>query len=221
LQKNVRRSAPFDLAFGKTFHEHLDMKKATLLSLAGFLFSCGLCLAETATYEIDPVHSAITFKVKHLGISTVPGQFKKFSGTFDFDPADLKKLKVNATIDTASIDTGNANRDEHLRGPEFIDVAKFPQMTFGSKEVSESARNRLRVAGDLTLHGVTKPVVLDTEFGGTVKDPSGSERVAFTASTTINRKDFGVSFNKLLDTGGAMVGDDVRIEIEIEGVKKK
>ena len=161
------------------------------------------------------------FKIKHLSISTVTGHFGKFSGSFDVDPAKLTSLKTAATIETSSIDTDEPKRDEHLRGADFFDAVKYPQMTFVSKEVKESGKNKLSIAGDLTLRGVTKPVVLEAEFGGAVKDPWGGERAAFTAATTINRKDFGMTFNKALDSGGLMLGEDVRIEIEIEGVKKK
>ncbi len=191
-----------------------------ILGVALLLFSLSL-ISHGAEYAIDPAHSKVMFKIKHLSISTVTGNFGKFSGTFDLDPSNPKSLKVNATIEVASINTDVGDRDKHLRSPEFFDADKYPQMTFVSKEVTESARNRVRIAGDLTLHGTTKPVVLDAEFGGAVKDPMGNERAAFTVSTTINRKDFGMTFDKTLDNGGLMVGDDVRIEIEVEGIKKK
>ena len=183
-----------------------------------FVFSLSIYAAE---YDIDPAHSSVSFKIKHLSISTVMGRFDKFSGTVDLDPNNLKAIKTSAAIETASVDTDDTKRDDHLRGPDFFDAAKFPQMTFVSKEAKENGKNKLAIAGDLTLHGVTRPVVLDAEFSGAVKDPWGGERAAFTASTTINRKDFGMTFNKTLDTGGLMVGDEVRIEIAIEAVKKK
>lgn len=174
-----------------------------------------------ADYEVDLAHSSATFKIKHLGISTVTGRFDKFSGTVSLDPADPKTLKTTATIDVASIDTDNDKRDEHLRKPDFFDAAKFPQITFVSNGVKETGKNKYAISGDLTLHGVTKPVVLDAEFGGALKDPWGGERVAFTASTVINRLDYGVGPEQKLETGGLMLGNEVRIEIEIEAIKKK
>lgn len=191
-------------------------------SFASVLVFISLAAASQATdYTIDEAHSSVTFKIKHLSISTVIGRFGKFSGTVSVDPANLSSLKTSATIEVASVDTSEPKRDEHLRSPEFFDATKYPQMTFVSKEVKVVSANRLTIAGDLTLHGVTKPVVLDTEFDGTIKDPWGSQRVAFIASTTINRKDFGMTFNKTLDSGGLMLGEEVRIDIAIEAMTKK
>ena len=185
------------------------------------LLSCAFIIlatsAQAVEYDIDPAHSNVTFKIKHLSISTVSGRFDKFSGTFDADPANLKALKATADIDVSSIDTAEPKRDAHLRTPDFFDTAKFPQMTFVTKEVKDNGGNKLSIVGDLTLHGVTKPVTLDAEFGGIAKDPSGTERAAITASTVINRKDFGISVN----TGGVMLGEEVRVELSIEGIKKK
>jgi len=177
--------------------------------------------ADAAEYDLDLAHSSVTFKIKHLGISTVTGRFDKFTGTLEVDPVNLKSLKTTATIDVSSVDTDNDKRDEHLRQPDFFDAAKYPQMKFVTKEVKESGKNKLAIAGDLTLRGVTKPVVLDAEFTGALKDPWGGERAAFTATTTIKRLDFGVGPDQKLETGGLMVGNEVRIEIEIEAIKKK
>ena len=187
---------------------------------ASFLLAASLAAA-AADYTIDTDHSSVTFKIKHLAVSTVTGRFGKFSGTVDLDPANLKSLKTTAAIEIASVNTDNEKRDEHLRGPDFLDAAKFPQMTFLSKEVKDNGNGKLSIVGDLTLHGVTKPVTLDVQYSGAAKSPMGGEVVGLTASTTINRQDFGINFDKKLDSGGLMIGNEVRIEIEIEAAQKK
>ena len=176
---------------------------------------------EPAEYVIDPDHSKVMFKVKHLGISSVTGRFEKFSGTIDFDPQDLRALKATATMETASINTDVVKRDDHLRSADFFDVKKFPYLSFVGREVREVQKDRFKIAGDLTIRGVTRPVVLDAEFGGVAKDPWGNSRAAFTAMTVIDRKDFGLTWNKLLESGGLLVGEDVRILLEIECIQKK
>jgi len=171
-----------------------------------------------ATYEIDPVHSELSFRVRHL-IGRVSGTFNEWSGTLQLDPANLQGGKVEVTVKTASINTLNADRDAHLRTPDFFAADSFPTMTFRSNRV-EANGDRLKIHGDLTLRGVTKPVVLDGRYLGRLeKDPWGAERVAFLATTSINRQDFGVSFNQALETM-TMIGDKVDIEIAIEAVKK-
>jgi polyisoprenoid-binding protein YceI len=173
-----------------------------------------------AEYDIDATHSGVYFKIKHMGISTVTGRFDTFSGAFDVDEKNLETLKASATIETASVDTDDEKRDAHLKTADFFNAEKFPQMIFVSKQVKLGGKDELSMTGDLTLLGVTKPVVLKTEFGGAIKDPWGKERAAFTARGKINRKDFGMTWNKALDTGGLVVGDEVEIIIEIEGIKK-
>jgi polyisoprenoid-binding protein YceI len=171
-----------------------------------------------ATYQIDPVHSELTFRVRHL-IGRVAGTFNEWSGTLQLDPNDLQGGKVDVTVQTASINTLNGDRDAHLRTPDFFAVDSFPTMTFRSNRVEVNG-DRLKVHGDLTLRGITKPVVLDGRYLGRLeKDPWGAERVAFLATTTINRQDFGVSFNQALETM-TMIGDQVEIEIAIEAVKQ-
>jgi len=197
------------------------MYRSIQLMVICLLVSGSLSAVQAADYTIDPAHSSVSFKIKHLSISTVIGHFGKFSGTVNVDPANLTTLKTSATIEVASVDTSEPKRDEHLRSADFFDATKYPQMTFVSKEVKVISGNKLSITGDLTLHGVTKPVVLDTVFDGAIKDPWGSQRVAFTAATTINRKDFGITFNKTLDSGGLMLGEEVRIEIAIEAMTKK
>lgn len=177
--------------------------------------------AFSAAYDIDASHSSVMFKVKHLAISTVTGRFDKFSGTFHYDPKDTGAWKVEAKIEAASINTGIDKRDDHLRSADFFAVDTHAELAFVSKEVMDIQDDRFKVSGDLTLHGVTKSVVLNVEVGGTVKDPWGNERAAFTAETKINRKDFGLTWSKALETGGLVVGEDVKIILEIEGIQKK
>ncbi len=178
------------------------------------ILTAGVAVADH--YEIDNAHTKILFKVKHLGISTVTGQFKDFSGFFDVDPDNLSTLKASATIDTASIDTENSDRDNHLRSPDFFDAAKHPEIKFVSTKAKKLSGGELELHGDLTIRGVTKSVVLKGEFGGAI-NAMGKPRAAFTASGKINRKDFGLTWNRALDTGGLVVGEEVTIVLEVEG----
>jgi polyisoprenoid-binding protein YceI len=174
-----------------------------------------------ATYEIDAAHSSVQFSVRHLMISNVRGEFTKLSGTVTGDQANPTATTVEATIEAASIDTRNQKRDDHLRNPDFLDVAKFPTITFKSTKV-EKAGDGWKLTGDLTLHGVTKPVTLDvTDVTPPMKDPWGNNRIGAHATGKLNRQDFGISFNKALDGGGVMVGDEVTITIDVEVVEKK
>ena len=167
--------------------------------------------AETQSWNIDGAHSSAQFSVRHMGISTVRGAFTKMSGTVQYDPADLAKTVIDATIEAASVDTRVEMRDNDLRSPHFFDASKYPTLTFKSKKVAEAGPGKLKVTGDLTIHGVTKEVTLDVEGpSAPVKDPRGNLRVGASASTTINRKDFGV------DGAAAVVGDDVPITIDME-----
>jgi polyisoprenoid-binding protein YceI len=191
------------------------MKKFLALTLATLLSST--CWA--ADYQIDPTHSSVTFKVKHLAISSVPGRFGELSGTFSFDPAKIEASRAQATLSVSSINTMDAKRDDHLKGPDFFDASKYPSITFKTNKVDKVGDAAFKAHGDLTIHGVTKPVTLDVTYGGSAKDPWGKERAAFEARTVINRKDFGLTWNKTIETGGLVVGDDVHITLEIEGVK--
>ena len=195
---------------------HLHKSLVALIT-STFLFSSS---AFAATYEIDPEHSSVEFKVRHLAISSVGGRFLEFAGTFNYDSSNLAASKTETAIKVATIDTRQKKRDDHLRSPDFLDAAKFPEIKFVSKEVQDATAGGFKLVGDLSIRGVTKPVTLDVEVGGTTKDMYGKERAAFTASTKINRKDFGVSWSKLLDNGALVVGDEVTITIEIEGIKK-
>jgi polyisoprenoid-binding protein YceI len=174
-----------------------------------------------ATWELDPAHSTIGFAIRHMMISSVRGQFRTFTGKATGDPKTPDKAQIEATIDVASIDTANAKRDEHLKTAEFFDVAKFPTMTFKSKSIVPAGPGKAKVTGDLTLHGVTKEVVLEVE-GPTdvIKDPMGNTRAGAHATTKINRKDFGIVYDKTIDGGGLMVGNEVEITIDVEAVQK-
>jgi polyisoprenoid-binding protein YceI len=168
-------------------------------------------------WDFDHAHSSVDFTVRHLLVSRVRGTFKKWSGTLELDEQDISRSRVQVEIDVASVDTHEPQRDAHLRSSDFFDVEKHPRMVFVSKRVEEKGKDRLSVTGDLTMHGTTREVVLDVERGGVVaKDPWGKRRSGFTATATINRKDFGVSFNQMLDQGGLALGEDVAISIEIE-----
>jgi len=178
--------------------------------------------AATSGWDIDPHHSSAQFAVKHLMISTVRGQFHGVTGTVNWDDQDITKSTVDVTIDTTTVDTQEPNRDKDLKSENFFDVAKYPTMTFKSKKIEQAGAGKLKVTGDLTIHGVAKEVVLDVE-GPTppIKDPWGNTRVAFNATTTVNRQDFGVKWNKTMDGGGVVVSDNVNVTIDAEMVKKK
>jgi polyisoprenoid-binding protein YceI len=189
----------------------------TAFVFAAFLVVPALAQAAPVHYDIDSGHSAVQFKVRHL-VSHVPGSFKKFKGTFDYDPADPKSAKAEIEIEASSIDTGNAKRDEHLRGPDFFDVKKFPQVKFVSTELKDVSDGKAKLAGTLTMHGVTKPVILELEIGGEATDPWGGKRAGFTGTTKVDRKEYGLTWNKALEAGKFLVGDDVTIDISVEGV---
>ncbi|MSN26578.1 MAG: protein yceI precursor [Geobacter sp.] len=177
--------------------------------------------AAAATYRLDPVHSSIEFKVKHLMITNVKGIFENFDGTVFIDEKDITKSKIEVSIETNSINTNIAKRDDHLRSQEFFDAAKFPTMTFVSTQIKRSGNNKLKVIGDLTIKGVTRAVVLNVE-GPTddIKTQQGEIKRGASALAKINRQDFGISWSKKLDGGGLVVADDVFISIDTELVKQ-
>jgi polyisoprenoid-binding protein YceI len=176
--------------------------------------------AHSATYKMDPAHSSVGFSVKHMVVSKTKGHFSKFEGAFNFDEKKNEVSKVDVKIDPASVDTADRKRDDHLNSPDFFDVKKYPEMKFKSdKPVVVKSGQTVPVTGDLAMHGVTKPVTLDLTYGGTVTDPMGKVRVGFTLAGKINRKDWGLAWNKNLDKGGVAVGDEVNIEIEGEAIK--
>lgn len=194
-------------------------------TIATFIAAAALtipALASASTWNIDPDHSNVGFKVRHLMVSNVKGSFEKHSGTVEINEKDITKSRVSVTIDTASVNTNVVKRDEHLRSADFFDAAKYPTMTFVSKKVAKAGKGKLKVTGDLTLHGVTKQVVLNVEGPAKEsKDPWGNIRSGAQASTKINRKDFGLVYNAALETGGVAVGEEVDINLEIELIKAK
>ena len=175
-----------------------------------------------AEWQVDSAHAAAQFAVKHMMISTVRGEFKGVTGTVNWDAQDITKSTVNVTIDATTVNTGEPKGDGHLKSPDFFDVAKFPTMTFKSTKIETAGDGKLKVTGDLTIHGVTKSVILDVD-GPTqaIKDPYGNERVALSGTTKINRQDFGVKWNSPMEGGGVVVGDEVNITIDAELVKAR
>jgi len=178
-------------------------------------------LVRAATWDLDPAHTSVQFSVRHLMVSTVRGAFGKVAGTVAVDEQDLTRSKIQATIDAASIDTRIEKRDAHLKSPDFLDVAKYPTISFVSKKIERVAPDHFKVTGDLTLHGVTREATLDVE-GPTpeMNDPWGKTRAGAQATTTINRKDFGLTWNQALEAGGVAVGDEVKITIDVEATKQ-
>lgn len=174
----------------------------------------------TTTWNIDPVHTTVEFKVRHMMITNVKGQFTGVTGVLTLDEQDVTESHVEASIDAASINTREADRDNHLKSADFLDVEKFPTLTFSSSRVIRKGDGELEVDGDLTIHGVTRKVVFAVE-GPTApgKDPWGNIRIGWTATTKIKRGDFGLTWNAALETGGILVGDDVTITFDVEAVK--
>ena len=177
-------------------------------------------LTGARTFNVDKSHSEVTFQVRHL-LTKVRGQFDAFQGTVRMDPQHPETGTVEFTIDAKSIDTDAPKRDEHLRSPDFFDVANNPQITFESKKVVPLAAGRFAVAGTLTMRGVAREVTLPVEALGTTKDPWGNVRAGFATALTLNRKDYGINWNKALDEGGYVLGDDVEIDIQLEAVQQK
>ena len=173
----------------------------------------------TGTYDLDTTHSTIGFTVRHAMVTKVRGSFNDFQATLTVNQENPADSKVEATVETGSVDTRNADRDAHLRNEDFFDTDKYPQMTFTSTSFDVDASGNGTVTGDLTIKGTTKPVTLDVETFGTEVDPYGNTRVGFEARTTINRKDFGIDFEALLNSGGALVGEKIAIEIDGSGIK--
>jgi polyisoprenoid-binding protein YceI len=172
------------------------------------------------TWSIDPAHSHVEFAVKHLMISTVKGRFGVVNGTVRTDESDPAKGQVEVEIDAASIDTREAQRDTHLKSADFFDVEKFPRLTFKSTRIAGVDGDSFKLTGDLTIHGVTRPVTLDVTSEGRGKDPWGGERAGFSATGKIKRSEFGLTWNQVLETGGFVVGDDIKISLDVELVKK-
>jgi len=177
-------------------------------------------LAHADTWQIDSSHTSVEFTVRHMMISNVKGQFQKTTGTITANGNDPASAKIDVTIDASSVDTRVERRDAHLKSPDFLDVAKFPTITFKSTKVEAAGPNKWTMTGDLTVHGVTKPVVLDVEGSGPPIQVMGHTRAGASATTKIKRSDFGLTWNKALETGGVLVGDDIAISIDLEAVKQ-
>ena len=195
--------------------------KTSLRLVLCFLLMTLPVMVHAATWEIDPAHASVEFRVRHLMVAWVKGAFPDVSGTVDIDEADLTKSKVSVTIGTASIDTNNVKRDEHLRSADFFNAASYPAMTFVSKKIVAEGGQLRQVIGDLTIRGTTREVTLSVdELTPAIKDPWGNTRRGATASAEINRQDFGLTWNKAMETGGVVVGDEVKIALNVELIRK-
>jgi polyisoprenoid-binding protein YceI len=195
------------------------MMKSIKTTAAFLLAAAGVASAQY-TYEIDTAHSSAQFSVRHMMVSNVKGEFNKLSGAVVYDPKNLAATKINATVDVTTIGTREPKRDAHLKSPDFFDAAKYPAIAFHSKAVS-NLNGKIQVRGDLSMHGVTREVVLTVEpLSPEIKDPYGLLRTGTTASTKVNRKDWGLNWNAALETGGVVVGDEVTITLDIEMTRK-
>ena len=172
----------------------------------------------TTKWVIDPTHSELTFKVKHLMISNVKGEFKTFQANIDGE--DFTKSTISAIIDASSLSTNNNDRDTHLKSPDFFEIEKYPEITFVSTSIKKVDDDEFKLVGDLTIKGTTKEITLDTEFGGFMKDPYGNEKSGFSINGKLNRKDFGLNWNAALEAGGVMVGNEIKINAEVQFIKQ-
>ena len=189
-----------------------------------FVLFAGMSLTAAAfaqsAWNLDKAHSSVNFSVTHMVVSEVDGSFKDFSAEVKSEKADFSDLAVTFTIDVNSVTTGEDKRDGHLKSPDFFDAAKYPNISFKSTSIKKISDKKYELEGDLTLHGVTKHVKWDVKYNGTIKDPYGNNRAGFKATTSINRKDYGVSWNKTLDAGGVAVSDEVALTVNVEITKK-
>jgi len=192
------------------------LKKIVAAAVLAVILSAS---ARAEIWEIDKVHSSVGFSVRHLVIAKTTGNFTEFTGTVDFDGHDLSRGSVEFTVEMASINTDNAKRDDHLRSADFLDAEKFPTMSFTSKKVIQGKGQEFRLVGDLTIHGISREVAFDCVFFGTITGPMGKTRAGFSAETTINRQDFDVKWSKTFEGGGLVVGNDIKIALEIEVIK--
>ncbi|MEA2599830.1 MAG: hypothetical protein QOF89_822 [Acidobacteriota bacterium] len=185
-----------------------------LFALAAFATLAALPLS-AETYSIDPGHSEVSFTVRHM-VTNVRGRFNDFAGTISMDPKNLPKSSVEFHVKATSIDTAVPDRDKHLRSADFFDVEKYPEISFKSDSIAPAGKDKYNVTGTLTMHGVSKKVTLPVSFLGQAKDPWGGTRAGFETATTLNRKDYGIVWNKAIDNGGVLLGDDVKVEINLE-----
>jgi polyisoprenoid-binding protein YceI len=195
------------------------MKRLFVVFFALLIIAIGV--KAQSTWKLDLAHSKVSFSVSHMVISDVTGRFTDFDVTLVHTKDDLTDGKLTATIKVKSINTDNEGRDKHLRSADFFDAEKYPEITFVSKSFEKTGKNTYKIMGDLTMHGATKPVVLETKFNGTVNDPWGNTKAGFKATTTVNRKDFGIVYNKTLEAGGLLIGENVEVTINVELGKEK
>ncbi|HYO15981.1 MAG TPA: YceI family protein [Thermoanaerobaculia bacterium] len=172
------------------------------------------------TYAVDASHSAVSFQVRHL-VTNVRGRFNDFNGTINLDPANLEKSSVEFRVKAASIDTANEDRDKHLRAEDFFHVEKYPEITFKSTSIKKTGKDTYAVTGDFTMRGVTKRITLPVTYLGTARDPWGKDKAGFETATTLDRKEYGIVWNAAVDNGGVILGDDVKIAINLEANKAK
>jgi polyisoprenoid-binding protein YceI len=196
----------------------MTFRKTMTALLAASLLTAAAATA--ATYTIDAAHSSVGFKVRHMMVSKVTGSFGEFSGTFDYVEGQPGQWTAAATIKTASVNTNDAKRDGHLRNADFFDAENYPEIAFVSTGVSKKGDGWM-LTGDLTMHGVTKPVELELEFNGAITDPWGNDRVGFSAKGALDRRDFGITYNTVLDKGGVAVSNEVELMLEIEAIANK
>lgn len=198
--------------------QHLIIR---LIAFSALTLALGWSAQASTTWTIDPQHSSAQFSVRHMMISNVKGEFSKVTGTVEYDGKDLRSIKVDATIDTTTVNTREPQRDAHLKSAEFFDVANYPTMTFKSKRVEQVQQGSFKLVGDMTIHGVTKEVVLDVAGPSQeIKDQRGNVHIGASATTKVNRKDFGLKWNGLVEGGGVVVGDEVSITLDLEFVRK-
>ncbi|MES2964741.1 MAG: YceI family protein [Bdellovibrionota bacterium] len=193
--------------------------KSFITSLA-LTIAASAAFAAPATYTIDKDHSNVQFSVRHLMITDVSGRFKDFEGTFTFDGEKASVTDATFSADTASIDTSNAKRDDHLRSADFFDAKKHPKLTLTNSKIAKTGKDTFKWNADLTMHGVTKPVVFDLVHKGDIKDAWGNQRAGFHATGKVNRKDYGLTWNKALEGGGVTVGDEVTITLDVSAIQK-
>lgn len=177
-------------------------------------------MANAAQWKIDPSHTLVEFAVRHLMISTVKGRFAEVEGTITADPDDLSSASAEVEIGAASIDTRDQQRDNHLRSADFFDAEKFPKLVFKSRKMTPKGGDKYELEGDLTIRDVTRPITLDVTFEGRAKDPWGNERIGFSATGELDRRDYGLTWNAALETGGVLVGEKVRIHLEVEAIRQ-
>ena len=196
------------------------LKRALCLIFSGWLLTVVSGSAQAATYQVDPDHTSVSFKIRHL-FSNVQGNFKTFEGVIEYEPGKPEAWSLSGTIDAASIDTNVPARDKHLQSADFFEVEKYPKIEFKTTGIEEATATSCKLTGLLKMHGVEKPVTLDVEIHGVGNDPWGNVRAGFTATTKLSRKDFGLTWNKALETGQLLVGEEVVITIEAEGILKQ